>query len=190
MKTIKIDLDKNSISNAIKELEEVKNQLKTTIIKDFLKKCTEFFISKAKLNVLNTEIGEQLKYQINSSWVVNEKGNNKVVILNKHKKSVYVEFGVGIAGENSHPNAKVADYNYNLDSPYKNENDRSWVFKTYDEEIDIPLQDTQYTKYVDDGVLLVLTLGTQGAMYAYNALIDLKAELPRLWEETKKRYWR
>ena len=78
--------------------------------------------------------------------------------MNNHNQAVYIEFGVGIVGQGTHPKSSGAkigggDYRYNLPSDAKNRS----VAMGY-------ASDTWYHKG--------LTKGNQAAMYMYNAFMD------------------
>lgn len=196
MKTIRVNLNQSSIQNAIAQLEKEKQKLRKQIVKSFLNKCAVWFIDRANYYVSTLKIGDIVIEEIEKSWnfVVND---NICIIKNTQQHAVYVEFGVGVVGQaRPHPNASEADYEYNVDSPYKGENGE-WKFFTEEQWLDIPMGDLVYkATYTDKDNrknprdrLFVVTMGTQGAMYAYNALMDLKLAIPSLWKETKQKYW-
>lgn len=196
MKKIKVNLSQQSIENAIAQLEKEKQKFKSQIMRTFLNKCAVWFIDRANYYVSALKIGDIVIEEIEKSWSFTI-DNNICKIINTQEHAVYVEFGVGRVGEaKPHPNASETDYEYNVDSPYKGE-DGEWAFFTEEQWLDIPMGDIVYkATYTDKDKrksprdrLFVVTLGTQGAMYAYNALLDLKAEIPKLWKETKKIYW-
>ena len=83
-----------------------------------------------------------------------------------------------------------ASYWYDLPTEYKNEQG-GWHFSVDDESIlDLPksaiiTQDDNY-----DGGISIYTKGTKGAMYAYQALVDLKDYgAKQVWEQVKQKYW-
>lgn len=181
---ISVGLNSKSIQSAIKELEKAKQQLQDKMINEFYKNCYEFFVDKANYYVQAHDIGYVIKEDIKSSWQF-ETIPNGVRFVNNAEKAVFVEFGVGIAGENSHPNAQETGYEYNVPSDYKRD-DNSWEFVSSEEYLDIPLKDT-ITNGIGDR--FYMTYGTQGALYAFNALEDLRIEMPKIWQQIKIKYW-
>lgn len=196
MKNITYGLSVKSIENAISQLEKEKEKLRTKIFNYFLTKCAFFFEDRANEYVSQLDIGYIVKEEIAKSWDF-KIDKNICKITNSQEHAVYVEFGVGRIGDaKPHPNASKTDYEYDVDSPYKGESGE-WKFFTEEQWLDIPMGDLVYkATYTDKDNrkmprdrLFVVTLGTQGAMYAYNALMDLKAELPKIWKEVKQKYW-
>ena len=185
---IQIYLNKKSIDNAIKKLKKAKEQILNEMLKEFYKKCYDFFVGQANFHLLSSGIGDLVIAEIQSSWsYVNTTLGIK--IINNAEKAVYVEFGVGVVGkEKPHPNSINTNYEYNKPSD-KKLYDGSWKFKSYEDELDIPQEAIIAKDYVVDGKMRVLTLGTKGVWYAYNALEDLRIEIPKIWENIKIKYW-
>ena len=191
---IRVSLNKNSIDNAQRQLKKAKEQIKK-MLDEFYYECYEFFVARANEKLSLSEIGSLVKEDIQTSWEF-VKTANGAKFVNSSDKSVYVEFGVGIVGEaNPHPNAEETSYEYDKDSPYKTW-DRSWYFYTNSNELDLPLSALTDIRGYDDHRgnkgkrLIVGTQGTKGVWYAFNALEDLRAELPKIWLKVKQKYWR
>lgn len=198
---IKINLDAKSIKEAIEKIEKAKKDLDTNMIREFLQRCCNFFIDKANTNLLNSDIGTNVKQNIMNSWLtstitygVNSQGYTgyTATITNTDEQAVYVEFGVGIVGsylphENAH--TKEQTYQYNVPTQAKTPNGQ-WVFEVTDEK-DIDLQNGMY-KSVDNkyGNMWIITKGSPATMYAFNALMDLKnGGMQKIWKEIKIKYW-
>lgn len=198
---IPISLDVKSINNAIEQLEKTKKQLQGEIIDELLKGCYEWFVDKANQNLERTEIGGNVKSGIMSSWSYSIDGKT-MTITNTHDKAVYVEFGVGIVGEqHKHKQAREAGYKYNISSPAKDENG-AWHFWTNVPDLDIPQSqliggyhiyrpETRKDGSVYRQRVYAETQGAESTMYAYNALVDLRDKgAKEVWEKIKLKYWR
>lgn len=200
---IEIGLNKQSIKNAIKQL----NAIKKTVPKmqqEFLMEVAHWITDRANDYITNSDLGSLVKDQIRSSWSY-EPTANGVKIVNRAEKAVYVEFGVGVVGQSqAHPNATAEGYEYNMDSPSKS-TDGSWTFFANSAELDLPkdalLAHNWYEGKRGKGGekgkrLLIMTRGAKGVWYAYNAIVDAQMELAKpnggkigeLWEKVKKRY--
>lgn len=191
---INIELNRNSIEKAKKQLLYVKKIL-PRMQKDFLEDVAMWLIKRANFHLNNSDIGENVKIDIRNSWDYQLIGNG-VKIINTAQKAVFVEFGVGIVGQgNVHPNASVEGYEYNKPSPYKDKKGSgTWVFKSQFENLDIPQDQAEFI--ADAGDYVVITRGTKGVWYAYNAIVDAQMELAKfgggaigkMWEDIKARY--
>lgn len=185
---LKVELNKQSIKNAINALKTAKKQLQGEMLNEFYKECYNYFVSRANYHLLSSGIGDLVIAEIQSSWHY-EKTLNGAKFTNDAEKAVYVEFGVGsVGGESEHPNASETGYQYNVPSQSKLY-DGSWVFKSYEDELDIPQKAITASNYTADGKLRILTSGTKGVWYAFNALEDLRLEYPKIWERIKIKYW-
>lgn len=185
-----VGLNKKSIETAVKALETAKKQLDGEMLTDLLNGCAGWFISRANDYVMRSDIGFNVKSGITAEWDKKEEENGKkVVITNSHDKSVYVEFGVGLAGEKDpHESAEESGYEYNVFSLAKDNND-AWQFVTSEDELDLP-QSALLSKYEDGSKILVRTIGATGVRYAYNALVDLHDYgAKEVCQQIKAKYW-
>lgn len=183
---LKVSLSSHSINDAIKQLERAKKQF-VEMKTEFYHDCCNWFIQRANHYLDLADIGIVPKSQIQSSWEYTIVGD-KITITNNADKAVFVEFGVGIEGQGDpHPNANNTNYEYDVDSDFKLI-DRSWLFRTTEEELDLP-RDKVDVLYNKDSKMSVQTFGSQGVMYAYNALMDLNIEKRKIWNSIKKKYW-
>lgn len=185
---IKVGLNQNSIKNAINALKTAQKQLQGEMLNEFCKECYNYFVSRANYHLLSSNVGDLVISEIQSSWHY-EKTISGAKFTNDAEKAVYVEFGVGIeGGDNKHPNANNTGYQYNVPSQSKFV-DGSWLFKSYEDELDIPQSAIISKKTMSDGKLKILTSGTKGCFYAFNALEDLRLEYKNIWERIKLKYW-
>lgn len=183
---LNVELSPKSIQEAIKKLKKVKYQLtKGTLIKEYLEFVCEWVINRANWYLDNADLGDLVKLQIRNGWEY-EVSLDGAKITNRTDKAVFVEFGVGIVGqENKHPNATESGYEYNIESSSKSI-DGAWSFFSNTNELDLPtnalLAHNWYYgargKSGEGGKrLFVMTKGAEGVMYAYNAIVDAQNEL-------------
>lgn len=183
MSTIKINFDKKSIQNAIKQVNAVKKKLSGEVVETFLTKCLEWVKTRANEYLEQVDIGGNIIADIETKWDIDIKGNIGT-LTNTSNKAVFVEFGVGMVGQfDPHPNANESNYQYNVASSYKSSKG-SWQFKVDDENsIDL------VADYYDiDNNQWVTTQGSPANLYLYNSLMDLISEMAykTLWQESLK----
>lgn len=189
---IEIALNKQSIKNAIKQLNAIKKTV-PTMQQEFLMQVAHWLTDRANDYITNSDLGSLVKDQIRESWSY-EPTANGVKIVNRAEKAVYVEFGVGIVGGGQpHPQASAEGYQYNMKSRAKFLGG-SWSFKGQMETLDLPQDSVDYAGSDDE--LVFITQGAKGVWYAYNAIVDAQMELAKanggkigeLWQKVKKRY--
>ena len=182
--------DLMSINRAIGRLQHLKKQIKTDIRIEFLIACCAWVQVRANEYLEKSDIGEAVKSDIKANWVITQTLNS-AILTNTSEKAVYVEFGVGIVGgEMKHPNADKTSYQYNVPSEAKLF-DGGWLFKTYEYELDLPHEAIDASNTTKDGKLRILTHGTKGCWYTYNALTDLATypqHLKTIWNEVLVKY--
>jgi hypothetical protein len=204
MKQINIYLNPDSISSAISQLNYIKNVF-PKMVSELLMGAALIVTEKANLYIDISDIGNLVKEDIKSGWVYEPIPSGMgIIVKNTSDKSVYVEFGVGIVGQqDSHPNANVTGYEYNKDSPSKS-SDGSWAFFVDSERLDLPINSLLAHNWYKgkrgkNGIagqrLFIMTKGAKGVWYTYNAIADSYAELATgggaikaLWESIKMRY--
>lgn len=183
----------------VKEIQEVKKQLRRIkkniplMTKDFLEYVALWLINRANFHLNNSDIGENVKIDIRNAWVYDFTPTG-IKITNDADKAVFVEFGVGIVGQQeAHPQSSKEGYEYNVYSPAKFLGG-FWSFTTQMDDLDLP------TNRVDiqpsGGEYVILTQGAKGVWYAYNAIVDARVELGKanggeigaLWEKVKREY--
>jgi hypothetical protein len=171
---VKFGFDVNSIEKAISEITAFRQRFKD-VKTQFLQRCAEWVRDEANSKLNTSGIGDALKEEIKTKWEISITPFGSVRLVNHSKKSVFVEFGVGVVGQQSpHHYAGQAGYAYNIPSNAKR-SDGSWDFEAEKglEYLDIPLSDAKI-KYPEGKLPVVITKGTKGVMYAYNALMDLR----------------
>lgn len=192
-------LNTKSIKNAVKALKTAKKQLTDKMVEELLIGCCERIIHRANENLDGLDIGSNVISGIKGSWVKSEVQGGKITLTNTwhkaHGKSemaaAYVEFGVGVKGNDSHPKASEAGYQYNMPSSSK-QDDGTWYFYTNDYDLDLPRSAIDKTKSKEwRGRLKVATQGTQATRFLYNAVMDFAEnnEAKALWQEIKEKYW-
>lgn len=189
---IEIGLNKQSIKNAIKQLNSIKKTI-TTMQQEFLVAVAHWVTNKANEYIDRSDIGSLVKDEIKGGWEY-EPTEIGVKIVNRTQKAVFVEFGVGIVGKSqSHPNATQEGYEYNVPSRAKFLGG-SWSFRGQTETLDLPIDSVDYAEAENE--LVFITQGAKGVWYAYNAIVDAQMELAKtnggeigkLWNDVKKRY--
>lgn len=194
-----VGLNIKSIKNAIKSLETAKKQLADKMVEDFLVACCERIIRLANSKLNDFDLGDNVKRGIQSSWFISEVSGGRVTLTNDwheaHGKyemaSAYVEFGVGIKGSGTHPEASEVGYEYNMPSD-KKETDGTWYFYTNDYDLDLPRSAIDKTKSKEwGGRLKVATQGTEATRFLYNAVMKFDSEkhAQAIWQEIKAKYW-
>lgn len=188
---INIQLNKNSIKEAIKTLKRQKKILTDQAIPEFLQLSADWIINRANELLDKSDIGEYVKGDIFRAWDTEVVDKNRIKIINHSRKAAYVEFGVGIiGGVFDHPNASATNWEYNVPTEDKDP-EGGWFFSVNDrEELDIP-EDRIIEEIISiDNKIGVYTKGTQGVWYLFNAMEDFKLRAAQtLWEKVKKKYW-
>ena len=193
---INIELNQKSIEQAKRQLLYIKKIL-PTMQKEFLEDVAMWLIERANMHLNNSDIGENVKIDIRNGWVYNFTPTG-LQITNSTEKAVFVEFGVGVVGQgNAHPQASAEGYEYNQDSPAK-DNDGSWHFFANEADLDLPKSAIDYglNGKGSQNRMAIYTSGAKGVWYAYNAIVDARTELTKanggeigaLWEKTKRKY--
>jgi hypothetical protein len=173
---VPLDLNNPASFERVKQyLQQLQKKLQTTMIAELFVYVYELFVEYANAYMREADIGENVKQSIETSWTYAISGNI-LQIRNSSPKAAYVEFGVGIVGqENPHENASSAGYEYNVPSPYKAE-DGSWWFSVSDSEMNIPAKDiTSVNGSAEDAFFE--TRGTEAVMFAFKAVQALKLDL-------------
>lgn len=180
-KTIKIRLSKSSISNAISQLKEYKKELedKTNLLQ---KELAENGVKYAKDNI--SDMDRYGTLGTIASGIQAEHSENKSKVHSTDIHSSWVEFGVGVRGQNSpHEMAGEFGWSYNQGSHigYWNVDGTTrygWWYPTTADDPNI------YTREVIDretneptGEYIAFTEGTEARPFMYNASIQLRNEI-------------
>lgn len=193
---IEIALNKQSIKNAIKQINAIKKNIHT-MQQVFVMEVAHWVTNRANEYLDRSDIGSLVKEQIKGGWEY-EPTASGVKIVNRTQKAVFVEFGVGIVGQgNAHPQASVEGYEYNVDSYHKDRKGTgTWVFQSSMDELDLPLKNVEFAYNESGSEYAIVTRGAKGVWYAYNAIVDAQMELAKanggeigkMWEDIKARY--
>lgn len=193
---IEIALNTKSINDAIKTIKRQRKILLEKMLPDYINIAAIWITQRANEYIDRADLGSIVKMQIKGGWEY-VKIPNGLKIVNRTQKAVFVEFGVGIVGqEHPHPNASEEGYVYNDQTRGHKSSDGTWYFWTNSNELDLPLSAMTDIRGFDDhrgelGKRIIFgTQGAQGVWYLFNALEDFKIEeQERLWKEITKKYW-
>ena len=198
-KTIVVKPNKKSIDDAVFKLN-VLRKFYSQIQYEFMQFVCEWIINRANFYIDFLDIGSLVRTDIKNSWDYEISPTFSAQITNTAEKAVFVEFGVGVVGQmQPHPMANREGYQYNMPSIYKyagkHHDENTWRFvKQSESEVDLP-QGTYETWEKASGALKIITTGTEGAMFAYNAVVDAKmdlmnpnGELATEWNRILERY--
>jgi hypothetical protein len=214
MSKIVVELNPNSIQKAINQLKSYKKAL-PLMMNELLEFACEWIIRRANFYIDNADLGSLVAMQLKNAWeyeisngyakVTNRLNAKRIVGVGENREtvtvplSVLIEFGVGVVGQSqAHPNASKEGYQYNVPSPSKS-SDGSWTFFADREELDLPSNSYSIggsRKGGESGERLIITTqGTEGVMYAYNAIVDANVDLQNPngafsteWRRIKERY--
>lgn len=186
---IEISLNQKSIKNAIKLLNQEKQKIEQSV-HEYLQLSADWIINRANEILDRSDIGENIKSEISGGWDTEWVSPSHLKIVNHSRKAVYVEFGVGIIGQtDKHPNADETGYEYNIESS-KKFGQGFWEFVVPSRDyLDLPEKAIIYQDNDKYG-LSIITQGTEGVWYLFNAMEDFKLKKQKtLWEQVKKKYW-
>lgn len=189
MKKFVVELNSKSVKNTIKLLNQEKKRIEQAT-KEYFELSADWIINRANEILDRSDIGENIKSEIFGGWDTEWISPSHLKIVNHSRKSVYVEFGVGIIGQtDKHPNADETGYEYNVESS-KKFGQGFWQFVVPSEDyLDLPQKAIIYQDDDKYG-LSITTQGTQGVWYLFNAVEDFKVSKQKpLWEQVKKKYW-
>lgn len=182
MKTVNILFEKRSIKKAIEQLKKINLQ---KIITDFLTLSAEWVKDKANYYLSNINIDGNIIADIQSGWQLTTNGDT-ATLTNISDKAVFVEFGVGRAARQfgSHPNADNTNYEYDVDTPYKDEQG-FWRYPLGNSAVDLKNGYFSIRTNPKTGEKWVKTMGSPASLYLYNASQDLitTGEYHNLWNK-------
>lgn len=128
-KKINVGLSVSSIENAIKELKQIKSNIRN-INRDFIKQSLVWIQNRADTYLDSTVYRYPNSANIADYWEIkqtkNGKGGNLAYELrNKNDVACFVEFGTGLVGDkHKHPLADELEYEYDKN----NHNQDGWDF--------------------------------------------------------------
>jgi hypothetical protein len=189
---INIALNPQSIKKAVQQLKSVKKSI-PTMVAEFLTECCKWIIDRANELLADVDIGANVIDDIQSNWTYTVT-ENSAKIVNSSGRAAFVEFGVGVVGQNSpHPWSDAAGYDYNIPTQYKTQNGE-WHFFRNADNLDLPQgsYDTDWVtgKYEDRARMHIWSRGATGSMYLYNAFMDLQTTgaMKQIWDKVLARY--
>lgn len=180
-----VSVSSSSVKSLIENLDGIKKEL-PQIFNDFYYECYLFFVAQCRWYLYQSTIGEDVKSEIALGWQY-KRTKKGAKFINRTKKAVFVEFGVGMIGDTfPHENADKLGNSYKYNIGTKIKEDGSWIFNVSDDsDIDIEQEfienRTEHT---------IRTKGSPSIMYAYQSLQDLEKEVYNIWERVKAKYWR
>lgn len=153
----------------------------------YLQKCVEWIKNTANFNLKSHYLSNDIVSKIESAWATEYLSNNYIRLINTEDTATYLEFGVGIVGqENRHTVATSAGYKYNVPSEYKKE-DGSWRFYLEEGEgVDLNVG-TYNVSYTQNGKKRVVTKGSPANMFLFKAMkeFETSGKYKELWEQAK-----
>lgn len=191
---IKIGINSKSINDAIKTFKKIKSQI-PEMKDELLRECCIWVRERANMYLDLSGLNSGLISEIKDGWLMPEKKLDGRWVLSNFGSAYSVEFGIGIKGQGTYEGEKPFNYEYNVESRYKN-SDGSWIFRIQDinkldimEQNVLPNSKTGEINYQEGRT--IRTQGQQAVMFCYNAIIDLKNQkiAETLWEKIKKKYW-
>ena len=185
-KIINISLDTRSVKQAIKEINKVQKKLSKQVPKVYLTKCIDYIVAKANEYLMQVNMDNSIIADIQTHWTIEHIGNNQIRLVNNSDKAVFVEFGVGMIGQqNAHPNSYATNYEYNIPTRAKN-SAGYWAFEV-DKEKGVDLVANYYrVRQKKSGTDVAITKGSPANLYLYNAIMDFQTTgaYKKLWQET------
>lgn len=191
---IHIELSKKSIKNAIKQIKAVQKKVQKDLPRVYLQKCVNEIILLANQNLMGTNIGNEVKSLIQSSWEISPIVANKITLSNTAEFesgkniAVFVEFGVGRVGDSKpHKLSGEANYEYNVFSMRKDPYDR-WTYTLEGGEDRMNIESGYYEGGKKDKGFYFKTAGSPSTMFLYKAwkTFETSGMYKELWEQAKR----
>ena len=191
---IKVGLNQKSIKEAIERLKTAKKQLPKMIDELLYESCL-WVKNRANFYLENSGLNSGFISELEQGWQPIEKKGEGHYVLTNYGRAYSVEFGIGKKGEGTYEGSVPTNYEYNVQSRYKN-HDGSWIFRvdnidTLDikQENVLPRKNTGEIIYEEGKT--IRTEGQEAVMFCYNAIVDIKDQqiAKTLWERIKIKYW-
>lgn len=169
---VTISLSPDSVKSAIKQIKTYKRTFEKKVIPEFVLSSLEWIKSKAISYLKTSAIDPIIIGKIEQGFLIQTNAKNGALV-NTEDKAVYIEFGVGIKGKGTHPEAASAGYEYDVPSDKKTA-DGGWTFKRrISAGIDILPQNRETRKFVGGtDAAIIYTHGQGGELFVYNACMD------------------
>lgn len=183
-----IDLNRNSLQNAISRLQKVSIYY-PQMVKVLLQKSCEWIRDKAINYLYNSDLGTNVINEIINDFHIQNNGTY-ATLRNGEGRGYMIEFGIGVVGQGTYDGSVPPNYTYNVQSGYKDE-DGTWCFWSDYDNLDIPQNMVEFKREFSDRAL-VSTKGTKGVMFMYNALTDFRSsnQAQKIWNDICRMYLR
>lgn len=190
-KTISFDLSEESIKNAQKELNNILKKMQKQVNMEFISMSLDWIKNRAIEYLYISGLNANMVGQLANSFIKKIGVKSGSLILND-EKGTYIEFGVGIKGnEKGYPNdfAKI-NWEYNVPSEAKAE-DGHWNFNLKSNEpLDMLRSSVEEKQNAKTGKIYYKTYGQQGVYFMYNAIMDYSNNISivgQIYENAMKR---
>jgi len=175
MAKITFDFSEKSVNAAIKQIKKLKTGLTTSVSDMFLQLSVEWIKKRAIFYLQVSKNDLSLMQEIANSFTVTALSRYLYKLENTHEKGAFIEFGVGVVGqESAHEEASAVSWQYNIPTEKKSA-DGSWTFYA-DIGTGIDVQDKNREERIIGGEnrprLKIITRGNEPARFMYQAVID------------------
>ena len=174
-KVINFDLSENGVQNVKKQINNIIKQIQGQVNIEFISLSLDWIKNRSIQYLNSSGLNGDMIQDLQNRFVKQVFKNSGTLTLD-HEKGAYIEFGVGIeGGKTPYPNTFSKDlyWEYDVDSRFKNQKDRSWTFvlKT-NEPLDIREDKAEMVAFKGNGNIVYKTIGSQGILFMYNAIMD------------------
>ena len=183
-----------SIKSAITKLKNIKKQIQQ-MMDELLYECCVWVRERANQYLDISGLNSGFINEIKGGWQPITKKNGGSWLLSNYGRAYSVEFGIGIEGQGTYKGDTPPNYEYNIQSKYKDA-DGAWIFKVKDiKTLDIKQENVMPNAKTGEMVYeegrSIRTQGQQAVMFCYNAIIDFKDQqiANALWKKIKQKYW-
>lgn len=125
---ITVNLNSKSVDSAIKQLQQIKKTLETTITTEYLQESLYWIKERANEYLDDRTYAFPDSANISQYWVIEPISNTRWRLRNTNKIATLVEFGTGmVGGMDEHPLANEENYQYDVN----NHGEEGWDFFFY-----------------------------------------------------------
>lgn len=192
MKTITVELNSKSIKKAIKQIQNIQKKI-PNLIDELLYESCVWIRNQANIYLEASGLNAGFIYEIEQGWQPITKRLDGSFLLTNRGRGYAVEFGIGIKGQGTYNGEVPPQYEYNINTQYKND-DGSWIFKVEDiDMLDIKRENVLPRKNTGEVIYeegrTIRTDGQPAIMFCFNAIVDFKTNniAKYIWEKIKKR---